>query len=324
MSTPDTQARAYRNAFFSVLCVALITAIACIAMAIIAKTAPSEDAVHLKPIQEHPYDEPFNVLLIGSDSRKGTALYTGKASEHAQIDQHADIITLVRVDPANYAITLLTIPRDTWYSDKKINASLISNNPLDVVAEVEAALKTEIDYYIMVDFIGFENLVNGLGGVVANVPCEITVPDPATGEDVTVEAGDNQLLDGSEALVLSRARKQYEGFQDALRQVNVRNLEISLIDSVLSGEISASLALSALDSFTTTNVDLAMLKWIAKDFSANYDNVIYYSGTGPYEGHIRESNEEWIVPFDEETWDVVMQTVNAGGDPTSVVAPPSF
>ena len=59
------------------------------------------------------HKDPFYVLLIGSDSRKGTALYTGKASDHAQLDQHADVITLVRVDPANYQITLVTVPRDT-------------------------------------------------------------------------------------------------------------------------------------------------------------------------------------------------------------------
>ncbi len=43
--------------------------------------------------------EPFYTLLIGSDSRKGTALYTGKKTDHAQVDQHADVMTLVRVDP---------------------------------------------------------------------------------------------------------------------------------------------------------------------------------------------------------------------------------
>ena len=35
--------------------------------------------------------EPLYVLLIGSDSRKGTALYTGKSNEHAQVNQHSDI-----------------------------------------------------------------------------------------------------------------------------------------------------------------------------------------------------------------------------------------
>lgn len=53
------------------------------------------DSLQLSVVE---HKDPFYVLLIGSDSRKGTALYTGKASDHAQLDQHADVITLVRVD----------------------------------------------------------------------------------------------------------------------------------------------------------------------------------------------------------------------------------
>lgn len=320
----DPQKRAYRNAAFSVLVIALITALACGAMAIIDRTASHDEPVYLEVTENHPYHSPFTVLLIGSDSRKGTALYTGRESEHAQVDQHADIITLVRVDPISHTITLLTIPRDTWFIDRKINASLVDNNPKDVVSEVEGMLNTSIDYYIMVDFIGFENLVNDLDGVVVDVPQKITVPDPATAEDITVKAGDGQLIDGAEALALSRARKEYDGFQDALRQVNVRNIEISLIDSVLSGKVDVSLALNALDAFTTNDVDMGMLKWVAEDFAANYDTIVYYSGTGPYRGENRKSDGEWVIPFDENTWAAVMQTVDAGGDPSSVVNPPLF
>ncbi len=64
-------------------------------------------------LEEVSSTEPFYTLLIGSDSRKGTALYTGKKTDHAQVDQHADVMTLMRVDPATYTITLVSIPRDT-------------------------------------------------------------------------------------------------------------------------------------------------------------------------------------------------------------------
>ena len=80
--------------------------------------------------QETP-TEPFYVLLIGSDSRKGTALYTGKADGHAQLDQHADVITLMRIDPENYLITLVSIPRDTQLEGtaSKISDTLLDNDP---------------------------------------------------------------------------------------------------------------------------------------------------------------------------------------------------
>ena len=139
-----------------------------------------------------------------------------------------------------------------------------------------------------------------------------------------MSAGKSRPLDGSEALALSRARKEYIGYQDALRQVNVRNIEIALVDSVLSGKINISTSLDALSNWTTTNIDLGMLKWVAGEFSENYESITYYSGTGPYVGDYRESDGEWIVPADTETWMLVMQAVNEGADPSTVIAPPTF
>ena len=324
MNGIDYQKQARRNAAFSVLAVALITAIACAAIAIIDRTAPHGETLYLEVVEGHPYYEPFTVLLIGSDSRKGTALYTGRENEHAQIDQHADILTLVRIDPVEHVVTLLTIPRDTWYADQKINAALLNGDPLDVVNEVEAMLETSIDYYALIDFIGFEKLVNEIGGVAVSVPQEITVPDPATAEEVTVEAGESQQLNGSEALVLSRARKEYAGYQDALRQVNVRNLEMALIDSVLSGKVDVNIALNALNAFAMNNIDMSFLKWVAQELAAAPDGVTYYSGTGPYAGDNREDDGQWVVPFDEAAWAEVMQAFSTGGDPASVIAPPAF
>ena len=82
-------------------------------------------------------------------------------------------------------------------------------------------------------FTAFEDLVDALGGVTVDVPKTVKVPDPSTAENVTVTKGDNQTLDGSEALVFARARKEYANDQDAVRQVNVRQLEQSIIRTVL-------------------------------------------------------------------------------------------
>ncbi len=180
--------------------------------------------------------EPYYVLLIGSDSRRGTALYTGKSNQHAQTEAHSDIMTLVRVDPVTYKITLVTVPRDTKLdsSDEKINETLAQEGPELTVKAVEELCGVSIPYYVMTTFSGFVQLVNGLGGVVVDVPMEVTVPDAMTGRDLTVDAGQNKDLDGSEALVLARARKEYSGFQDNFRQQNVRELEKSIIEKVLS------------------------------------------------------------------------------------------
>lgn len=319
--THESHKRAYRMAAASVAVVALVTALLCTIMVTAQKYAPEPESQVPRTEQDAPVGEPFYTLLIGSDSRKGTALYTGKPNEHAQVNQHADIMTLVRVDPVEHVITLLSIPRDTApEGGPKINDSLLSNNPEDVVAAAEALTGVTIDYYFMTNFIDFENLVDGANGVIATVPKTITVPDPSTGKDVEVAAGDDRLLDGSQALVLSRARKEYGDDQEAIRQFNVRAVEESLIRSVLEGRVDQATAFELIETFTVTNMDSAALSWLIADFVGHADEVTFYSGTGPYAGSSREPDGLWTVPQDSETWAVLMQAVDAGEDPATVVS----
>ena len=162
------------------------------------------DSVSIEAVSS---SEPFYTLLIGSDSRKGTALYTGKKTDHAQVDQHADVMTLVRVDPETYTITLVSIPRDTVFqgTSLKINDSLLGGDPEEVVASVERLTGVAIEYYMLTTFTSFEALIDALGGVTVDVPKNVTVPDPMTAENVSLKAGRSQSLDGSEALVRARS-----------------------------------------------------------------------------------------------------------------------
>lgn len=291
--------------------------------------APAEETVEIP-------SEPFYVLLIGSDSRKGTALYTGKANEHSQLDQHADIMTLVRVDASTPQITLVTIPRDTQMEGEggKINEALApDNDPQAVVEVVERLTGVEVSYYFMTTFIGFEQLVDGMGGVTVDVPETVMVPDPSDAEDLEVEAGRDKQLDGSEALVVARARKEYPTDQDALRQVNVRKLEAALIEKAVAtckdaaGDEDQQAQLSGmLNAFwenVTTDMDAAVFAELLQQIAESPDKLVIYSGTGPYEGDADEDGL-WVVPQDKDIWAELMATVDAGGDPAEVVPNPEF
>ena len=276
---------------------------------------------------EAPVD-PFYVLLIGSDSRKGTAIYTGKSNEHAQVDQHADIMTLLRIDPKTYTLTLVTVPRDTALEGEsgRLNESLLDNDPNQVVQAVGKLTGVYADYYMMTSFISFENLVNAIGGVNVDVPKTVSVTDPATGKSVKVKAGKNRRLDGAEALVLARARKDYERDQDALRQVNVRNIERALISKMLAmdGNFDVEHVLTVIEDDTKTNVDLASIGFLMLDFVGHADEVTIYDCTGPYAGSEREGDGLWVIEGDRDTWTRLMARVDAGEDPAGIVDPPSF
>ena len=272
--------------------------------------------------------EPFYVLLIGSDSRKGTALYTGRSSEHAQVDQHSDIMTLVRVDPVEYKITLVTIPRDTKMpgGDGKINDALLDNDPDKVVSAVENLLNVSISGYLMTDFASFPKFIDELGGLTLDVPKAITVSNPATGEDIKVKAGKNQTLNGDQVLALARARKQYDTSQDAYRQVNVRNIEKAIINKVLAMDSTDSIraTIGYLRESCSSDIDYNSLAPIVMGFVENRDRITLYSCTGPYKGANRESDGLWVCYEDTDAWAKVMQAVDAGEDPSTVVEAPEF
>lgn len=267
--------------------------------------------------------DPFYALLIGSDSRRGTALYTGKANEHAQVDQHSDVMMLVRVDPATYTITLVSIPRDTQLQgDKgKINDSLRNNKPEEVVAAAERLTGVDIDYYLMATFLSFESLVNDLGGVTVDVPLKVTVVDPSVGRDVTVRAGDDQKLNGSQALVFARARREYRDDQDVYRQANVRQIVESMITAALGDTQLTEKGVEALEDNVKTDFDFNLLMQLALQFQAHSDEVTIYSASGPYAGGGENEDKLWVVPEDAEAWSELMAAVEAGEDPAAVIEP---
>lgn len=268
---------------------------------------------------------PFYVLIIGSDTRKGTALYTGNASEHAQVDEHADVMTLVRVDPQNHVLTFVTVPCDTvpWNQSAKINDSLLSGDPQQTVTAVEGITGVDIDYYVMTTFTGFESFIDAIGGVMVDVPVKSSIQDPLTTKTVTVKAGNNQTLNGSQALVISHAWKQYASDQDAHRQVNVRAVETGIISRALNmDEAELRSAVASLEEDTTTNMDATTLVSLAVDFWNNRRTATLYTCTGPYD-EVATDDDTVMIPEQKSVWRQLMSVVDAGDDPEGIVPEPS-
>lgn len=322
----------WRNAFLAIAVLAVFV-VACLFVVNALASSSRNDSIgyegqDVEQLFSPDASKPFYVLLIGSDSRKGTALYTGRAADHAQLDQHSDIMTLVRVDSVTHTITQVSIPRDTRMpgGDQKINAALEENDPNRVVSAVEELLGVDVQGYIMTDFASFPAFIDAIGGITVDVPKAITVSSPSTGDNIKVSAGKDKTLNGDEALALARARKQYSGAQDAYRQLNVRNIEKAIIDKVLSVQDKPTVlkAVDELRDTTTSNIDYAALTPIVLDFVWHKDELTIYSCTGPYDGDYRKSDGEWLVYDNPDTWRQIMELVNNGEDPSGVLAQPHF
>ena len=325
-ATPEQRRKANKAAAITVLVVALF---ACGFMGLLQyldRVAMSlQEKQVVIPVEDTTPDTPIYVLLIGSDTRKGTALYTGKPTEHAQVDQHSDVMTLVRIDPDAYKVSLLSIPRDTVISEQgeKINNALLENDPTQVVQAVKEVTGLEADYYMLTTFGLFSDLIDAIGGITLDVPQDVTVDDPSTGGDITVKAGKHRKLKGAQALALARARSGYGTDQDAVRQFYVRAIEQAIIEKLLDGDsIGIETLLVVLENDIDTDMDISEIGLLVRDFIKNSDKVTIYSGTGPYSGGVREGDEQWVVEPDAKTWKRVMRRFKAGMDFSMIVEPP--
>lgn len=160
---------------------------------------------------------PENYLLVGSDSRDGINEDDPDAGgflDGGYGGGRSDTIMVARVDPATEKIAVLSIPRDLYVTiagtdqQDRINTAF-AESPQTLIDTVSQTLGISINHYVEVDFRGFQNVVDVLGGV----PMYFDQPmrDEWTGLDIS-EPG-CVVLKGDQALAFSRSRhlEVYDG-----------------------------------------------------------------------------------------------------------------
>jgi LCP family protein required for cell wall assembly len=161
--------------------------------------------------------KPFNILVIGSDSRAGltgaVAAQTG-ASSGAVAGQRSDVVKIVHVDPQADTISILSIPRDTmttllanqslYGKFNRINVNL-GSGPSLLAQTITANFGITITHTIVVSFGGLINAADAIGGVYLDFP--YPSHDPYSGLSITHTGC--QLVTGFQALAVSRSRHFY-------------------------------------------------------------------------------------------------------------------
>jgi polyisoprenyl-teichoic acid--peptidoglycan teichoic acid transferase len=161
--------------------------------------------------------QPFNMLVIGSDSRVGAKAGTGIGTTTTVGGQRSDVVMIWHVVPSTRKITILSIPRDTlaqmvgknvtsFGRFNRINASY-NSGPNLLVQTIQDDFGIPINHVVQVDFAGFKGAVNALGGV--HMDFRYPAKDAYSGLNITQTGC--QLLNGTEALAVARSRHyQYE------------------------------------------------------------------------------------------------------------------
>jgi LCP family protein required for cell wall assembly len=206
------------------------------------------------PVIHNPDD--FTILLLGSDRRKSTFA--------------TDVMVLVNIQPDYNTINLISIQRDFFayipgWKMNRLNGAFQHGEfgyypglgPALIKDTLLYNLGVEIDRYILVDFAGFEEIVDTLGGVDLPVACAYTdwrLKDPGLDPEdednwhlFTVPSGVVHM-DGEYALWYARARSKSSDFdrnkrqQDMLRALFGQALRLELISNlpVLYGQLSES------------------------------------------------------------------------------------
>jgi LCP family protein required for cell wall assembly len=181
--------------------------------------------VHVASLDQEVPGQPFNMLVIGSDSRVGLNASQAAQAGSAQAvqGQRSDVVQIWHVQPATRQITVLSIPRDTLTSMvgsdvnefgefNRINASF-NGGASDLVSTIEDNFGIPINHVVEVDFGGFEGAVNALGGIYLNF--NYPAQDTYSGLDITTTGC--QLLNGTQALAVARSR-HYQYFADGYWQ----------------------------------------------------------------------------------------------------------
>ena len=269
-------------------------------------------------------DEPFYMLIMGSDSRDDTGVQESNSARGSgdRSGERSDVIILARIDASQRKVTLVSVPRDTPYTLEdgktvKINETYNIGGAPATIKAVETVSGVDISHYAELRFSDLENMVDALGGVTVNVDIPLSYKDALTGEVVRLEAGE-QTLTGQQAQIFVRARHEYATDQDVHRQNNVRQLATAMMKAVLDKPVTQIPdTVLELAQYIHTDLKSTDIIHLARSFSGG--ELTLYSCTGPNLGDFQEQFDGmWLCYPNPDGWAALMAAVDAGEDPSGI------
>jgi LCP family protein required for cell wall assembly len=289
-----------------------------------------------KPVAE---TGPLNILLMGTDTRTDQGGGFGSETEYGGTGR-SDTTILIHLSNDRKSAIAVSIPRDsvvnipactkedgTTVTERTdlFNSAFSSAGPGCTVKTIETLTGITINHAVIVDFVGFSNVVDALGGI--DVCLTEAIDEPVeNGAGIQLPAG-VQTLDGISALGLMRARysladgsdlkrieRQQELLSITIDQVTKMNLitDLPALYKVLNAATSSlrmDAGLSDLDSLVTLSTSLS---------SMGSKNVSFV--TVPYEGTPDGNHVQWTAAAND-LWSAIIN--DTGWPPSEVVAAPS-
>ncbi|WP_097026096.1 LCP family protein [Clostridium peptidivorans] len=201
-------------------------------------------------------NEPVNILVMGVD--------IGNPKNAAE-PKRTDTMILLHYNPVNQKADMISIPRDTLIQingkNQKINAAHAFGGVNLLVEEVEELLDIDVNYYAKVDYNGFRNVIDSIGGVDVTIPNNMYYDDASQNLHINFKKGETVHLDGKKAEEFFRWRQNNDGTGlangDIGRIENQHMLMEKVIDKFKSPAILLRIPslMSALPKYVETNMN---------------------------------------------------------------------
>ncbi|WP_017590873.1 LCP family protein [Nocardiopsis ganjiahuensis] len=211
----------------------------------------------------------MNLLIIGSDVRSGENAEYGEAE-----GERPDTMLIASVNVDNGAATLVNLPRDLMVDlpaceavegyegmsphQGMINSAMTFGGVGCQWNAVEQVTGVHLDHFVMMDFTGFKDMVDAIGGV------EMCIPEPVDDPKahLVLDAG-LQTLDGEDSLGFVRSRYSQGDGSDLSRIDRQQEFMGAMLREVLSSEVMTSPVtitnfLGAVTDSITTDDDLTI------------------------------------------------------------------
>ncbi|OLT11380.1 hypothetical protein BJF79_24275 [Actinomadura sp. CNU-125] len=209
-----------------------------------------------------------NWMLIGSDRR----------ADIPSMGARADALMIVHLAESGDRVSVVAIPRDSWvpipgHGTDKINAAFSYGGPRLLIRTVEQLTGVRIDHYAALDFGGFVEMTDALGGVTVTITEDTYDPK----HERSWQAG-TQHLDGVQALDFVRQRvnlpngdldriKRQQAFLEALagKALDTRNpIKIDRFIRAVTGSVTVDETVTAatLRKLATRLLDVSLLEYV--------------------------------------------------------------
>ncbi len=253
-------------------------------------------------------NDPYYVLLLGTDGRPG------------ETDYRADTIILARVDPPNKRVTLLSIPRDTMVEWKgttmKINGVHTYDGAAGMVQIVSEKCGVQISHYAEIAFDGLATLTDAMGGVTVDV--DQHMKDTENFDEVTELEPGIQTLDGEQALFYCRCRHFPDG--DYTRMRHQRTFIKAMLNQLLATNDPTKIVslVDATADVITTDLSVSDIVSLASEMvGMDTENDIY---TAYVPSEPKDVDGVAYVVANWDALDDMMKVIDAGEDPSSLDA----